>query len=169
MVFREGSNQRDGADRKKPAVRVKFLGSQSMVTCSSSRDVSHNMSMLFEVQNKKKACLVIFFLIVALYFYSYLSSTRGTLGIEMFMMIPGAIIFSYILLPFSFMVNIGFLTPDAHTSQSTTIAVIVYWAITLFLTSMYVYKRKSIHFVYIAIWLLFSFHGCVDNTYISDL
>jgi hypothetical protein len=131
--------------------------------------VSHNMRMLFEVHNKKKACLVIFLLIVALYFYSYISSSRGTHGIEMIMMIPSAIIFSYILLPFSFMINIGFLTPDAHTSQSTTIFVIIYWAITLFLTSMYIYKRKSIHFVYISIWLLCSFHGCVDNTYISDL
>lgn len=127
------------------------------------------MRMLFEVQNKKKACLVIFFLIVVLYFYSYLSSTRGTLDREMFMLLPAAIIFSYILLPYSFMVNIGFLTPDAETLQSTTIVIIVYWAITLFLTSMYIYKRKSIYFILIAIWLIFSFHGCVDNSYFSDL
>jgi hypothetical protein len=34
---------------------------------------------------------------------------------------------------------------------------------------MYIYKRKSIYFAYIAIWLLLSFHGCVDNAYFSDL
>jgi len=39
-------NKRDGADRRMQAVHVKFLGPQSMVACSSSRNVlSKNESL----------------------------------------------------------------------------------------------------------------------------
>jgi hypothetical protein len=37
----ESANKRDGADRKSYTVCVKFPDSQSVVACSSSRDVGH--------------------------------------------------------------------------------------------------------------------------------